>query len=315
MKNNEPIKYKTEEIAINGKRQRQGDYKETKEMKAIRILCYSFLVMITSAVLLLSTSVLAQEETIELRATYPRIESAAPEAVFKFTVSLTYRGEQARAFDLRPSGPPGWNTYVTSFDESSRISIIRLEPNKSTPYRVKVITSPLPSTMVTSKDYRITLEAISGKIRDSIELVAVAMPMYSLELLPRSDYYYREATAGEDNFFTITVRNAGSGELTGIKFSAHEPRDWTIEFQPGEIDRLAPGGLRRVEVIIKPASNTADRYHDVTLIAESRQARQTTNFRVRVEEPKGFWMWIGGAIAVLVIGAFTLIFLRLSRNK
>jgi hypothetical protein len=26
-------------------------------------------------------------------------------------------------------------------------------------------------------------------------------------------------------------------------------------------------------------------------------------------------MWIGGAIAVLVIGAFTFIFLRLSRNK
>jgi len=140
------------------------------------------------------------------------------------------------------------------------------------------------------------------------------MPMYSLELLPRS-WYYREATADEDNFFTITVRNAGSGELTGIKFSAHKPRDWIVEFQPGEIDRLAPGSSRVVEVNIKPASNTADRYHDVTLIAESRQAQQTTNVRVRVEEPKGFWMWIGGAIALLVIGAFTLIFLRLSRNK
>ena len=277
------------------------------------VLC--FLVMTVALVAcLLFPPVLAQEETIELRATYPRLESAAPEAIFKFTVSLTYRGEQARTFDLRPSGPPGWNTYVTSFDEGSRISIIRLEPNKFTPYQVKVITSPLPSTIVTSKDYKITLEAISGKIRGSIELVAVVMPMYSLELLPRSDYY-REATAGEDNFFTMTVRNAGSGELTGIKFSAHKPRDWTVEFQPSEIDRLAPGGSREVEVIIKPASNTADRYHDVTLIAESRQAQQTTNVRVRVEEPKGLWMWIGGAIAVLVIGAFTLIFLRLSRSK
>ena len=262
----------------------------------------------------LSPPALAQEETIELKATYPRLESAAPEAIFKFTVSLIYRGGQVREFGLRTSGPSGWNTYVTSIDESSRISIIRLEPNKSTPYQVKVITSPLPSTIVTSKDYKITLEAISETIRDSIELVAVVMPMYSLQLLPRP-YYYREATAGEDNFFTITVKNAGSGELTGIKFSAHKPRDWTVEFQPGEIDRLGPGCSREVEVIIKPASNTADRYHDVTLIAESRQAQQTTNVRVRVEEPKGFWMWIGGAIALLVIGAFTLIFLRLSRNK
>jgi len=287
---------------------------EIKEMKLIRILFYVFLVIITSVVLLPSTLVLAQEETIELKATYPRLESATPEAIFKFTVSLIYRGGQAREFDLRTSGPFGWNTYITSINENSRISIIRLEPNEPTPYQVKVITSPLPSTVVTSKDYKITLEAISGTIRDSIELTAVVMPMYSLELLPRS-LYYSEMIAGEDNFLNITIKNAGSAELTGIKFSAHEPRDWTVEFQPGEINKLAPGSTREIEVIIKPASNTEDRYYDITLVAESRQVQQTININVRVKELKFVWMWIGAAIALIVIGAFIFIFLRLSRNK
>ena len=72
MKNDESMKYKSEEIAVSGKRQREEGSQETKEMKIIRILCYSFLVTITSVAFLLSTSVLAQEETIELEATYPQ---------------------------------------------------------------------------------------------------------------------------------------------------------------------------------------------------------------------------------------------------
>ena len=83
-------------------------------MKIGRIACYLFLMMVVVGALLLHTSVLAQEETIELRATYPRLESTATEATFKFPVSLIYRGGQAREFDLRTIGPLGWSTYVTS---------------------------------------------------------------------------------------------------------------------------------------------------------------------------------------------------------
>lgn len=280
------------------------------------LVCRLFFVLliIGLAITSLPHVAVAQEETIELAATYPRVESDAPEAVFKFTVDLIYQGNQTREFDLRTSGPSGWNTYVTSRDESARISVIKLEPNKPDLYQVKVITSPLPTTILKSQDYTITLEASSGTIRDSIGLTAVVMPIYSLDLLPES-WYHREAIAGEDNFFTITVRNTGSGELTDIEFSAHKPRDWIVEFQPDEIDRLAPGSSQEVEVNIKPATKTADRYYDVTLIVEANQVRQTTTVGVRVEESKWLWGWIGGGIALLVVVAFAVIFLRLNRGK
>jgi len=283
-------------------------------MKIDRVVCYLFLVTVALVACLPFSSVLAQEETIELEATYPRVESDAPEAIFKFTVTLIYQGDQTREFDLRTSGPSGWNTYVTSSDESARISVIKLEPNKADPYRVKVIASPLPSTILKSKDYTITLEASSGTIRDSIELVAVVMPMYSLDLLPRS-WYYRDVTAGKDNFFTITAANTGSGELTGIKFSSHKPRGWIVEFQPDVIDRLAPGSFQEVEVNIRPSANTADRYYNVVLIAQASQTQQTTDVRVRVEGPKWMWVWVGAGIAVLAIAGFAVLFLRLGRGK
>ena len=284
-------------------------------MNVSRVVCCWLLVTVVLVACLPFSPVLAQEETIELEATYPRVESDAPEPIFKFTVTLKYQGDQTREFDLRTRGPSGWNHYVTSRDESVRVSLIKLEPNKADPYQVKVIASPLPATILKSKDYTITLEASSGTISDSIELVAVVMPTYSLDLLPRELWYYREVTANEDNFFTVTAENTGSGELTNIRFSARKPQGWIVEFQPDIIYRLAPGTSQGVEVNIKPPTDVTDRYYDITLIAEASQARQTTDVRIQVEEVNWMWVWVGAGIAVLVIAGFAVIFLRLSRGK
>ena len=127
-----------------------------------RLVSCFLLMTVALVTCLLSPPVLAQEETIELGATYPRIESAASDAVFKFTVDIVYRGDQARKFDLRASGPSGWTTYVTSGDESVRISVIKVEPGKYHHHQVKVIASPPPSFVTGPRDYRIILEARSG---------------------------------------------------------------------------------------------------------------------------------------------------------
>jgi len=283
-------------------------------MKISRGVCYLFLATVALVACLPFSSVLAQEETIELKPIYPKVESTTHEAIFTFPVSLIYRGDQARDFDLKASGPSGWNTYVTSRYERITISVIRLEPNKYPPEQVKVIATPSPSVIPEIGDYKITLVVSSGTISDSIELTAVVTPTYSLDLIP-SDRYYREATANRDNQFSLTVKNTGSGELTNIRFSADKPYKWIVEFKPQTIDRLAPEISREIQVNIKPSANTDDRYYDVTLTAEADQTRQTTIMNIRVEEPKGFWMWIGAGIAVLVIAGFAVLFLRLSRSN
>ncbi|TET84366.1 MAG: hypothetical protein E3J46_11130, partial [Desulfobacteraceae bacterium] len=279
-----------------------------KSVKYISIVALFFILMVVLITALSPRPILAQEETIELKPIYPKVESTTHEAIFTFPVSLIYRGDQARDFDLKASGPSGWNTYVTSRYERITISVIRLEPNKYPPEQVKVIATPSPSVIPEIGDYKITLVVSSGTIRDSIELTAVVTPTYSLDLIP-SDRYYREATANRDNQFSLTVKNTGSGELTNIRFSAEKPQGWIVEFEPAKIDRLAAGISHEIQVNVKPASRTDRRYHEMTLIAEADQTRQTTIMNIRVEEPKGFWMWIGGAIALLVIGAFTFIFL------
>jgi len=265
------------------------------------------------AALLLSPPVLAQEDEIELDATYPRVESETPGAIFKFPVSLLYRGSEAREFRLQASGPAGWNVYVTSMDETIRVSVIKLEPDRRPPDRVKVIAVPPVSASPEIRDYTIILVASSGSVSSSIELTAAARPTYSLELVvpPLSR---QEVTAGEVNQASLTVRNAGSGDLTGVRFSVDEREDWTVEFRPHRIERLAPGARAEVEISYCATAELSAGYHWMTLVAEADQAQQTCLLSLRVAEPEMSWLWVGIGIAVVVAGASVLIFLRMGRG-
>lgn len=284
-------------------------------MKITRIACCLSLLMVGLGIALLTQPVLAQEEKIELEVTYPRIESTTPGANFKFTVTLRYRGSQARIFDLRATGPSDWITYITSSDENIKISAIKLDPNKYYPEQVRVIASPPPSTILEPGEYKIILEASSGVITDSIELTALVTPTYSMDLVLSRRAYYSKVVAGKDNFFSMSVKNTGSGALTNIRFSADKAEGWVIEFRPEKIDSIAPGSSEEVEVNIKPVAKATAEYYQVALIAEANQTRETVNIEVFVEKSEGTWIWVGAAVALLVIAGFTGIFLYLNRNK
>ena len=281
-------------------------------MRTRSVACCVCSAVIVLAVLLLSLPALAQEEEIELDATYPRVESEGPGSTFKFPVSLLYRGGEAREFRLQASGPAGWSTYVTSMDETIRVSVIKLEPDRYPPDQVKVIAIPPVSASQEIRDYTIALVASSGRLSNSIQLTAAVRPSYSLELVvpPIS---YQEVTAGEVSQASLTVRNAGSGDLTGVRFSVGEREDWTVEFRPDRIGRLAPGAWAEVEISFCTTAGLSAGYHWMTLVAEADQAQQTCLLSVRVAEPEGSWLWVGIGIAVVVVGAFALIFLRMGR--
>ena len=72
------------------------------------LLAFSLLIV------LLPDAALSQPESIELEATYARIESTTPREGFQFAINLKYHGYQARTFDLRTSGPEGWTMLPPS---------------------------------------------------------------------------------------------------------------------------------------------------------------------------------------------------------
>ncbi|MFC2050867.1 NEW3 domain-containing protein [Chloroflexota bacterium] len=105
-----------------------------------------------------------------------------------------------------------------------------------------------------------------------------------------SDSYYSRITAGEDKTIFLEIGNAGKKGLTNIRLYADLPEDWSAEFRPGLIDYLGPGSFQAVDMILRPADNTAKGNYTVALIAEANETRRVTSIFVRVESASLLWL-------------------------
>ena len=283
-------------------------------MNITRVIHSTLLILTTLFLLCFSVPIVAQENIIELEATYPKVENTLPEAIFKFPISLTYRGEYTRDFDLQVIGPLAWDTYVTSGDEGVRVSVVKLKPNMEYPDHIVIVAAAPPSA--TSGEYKVTLIISSDTLQNSIDLTAVIIPRYSLDIIPRHLSHY-VITADQDNHFTITIANNGTNELTNIRFSLDGPEGWNIGLTPNNILSLSSGISQDIQLRVKPPAEVNGRSYKITLTAKAAQAMQETaaDYYFNVEEPQGSWMWVGGVIALIVISIFTYIFVKMSRKK
>ena len=284
-------------------------------MKKVRLagLC---LLLASLFILLPSGLILAQdeeEERVELRPTYGKLEATFPGGSFAFEVDIPYWGSTARQFDLSASGPQGWSVFVQPSFGSLQIRSIMLEPNREFFDWVKVTASPPTFILPEPGEYKITLEVSSGNIRDSIDLTAVVAATYSLNLISATELLNTTATVGKDNFFSIVIENRGSGTIENIKFSSSKPRKWAIEFYPEKIDELLLGTFQTIEVNIKPAPKAIAGDYQVTLIADAKQTLENIDIRVTVETPT-VWGWVGIVIILVVIAGVTFVFMRFSRR-
>jgi len=259
-----------------------------------------------------------KEPKVELSPLYPRLEGIAGEE-FVFEVEFAYRDveitEEPRDFNLRTTAPKGWEVYMTPpYEKEKKVSAIRLKPAFTAGNKLRVVVSapfwPLPEP----GEYKIILEAISGEVKGSVEFKAVVTARYYLVVVPVAERYNTDATAGEDNFFSVNVGNLGTAAINDIKLSSTKPEGWTIEFSPDKIDSIEAIDDQVIDVNIKPPSKTIAGDYVITLEASGKQTSSGEIYiRVTVETPT-IWGWVGVGIILIVIAGLIVIFTRFSRR-
>jgi len=289
-------------------------------MKVLRMLCGIWLLLVSLSLVFPSGAVLAQEptpeekDTIELTATHTKLEATSGGS-FEFEVKITYKGKKDRIFDLQAIGPKDWLLYLTpNYPKDKRIKDIRLEGEKGFPETILVnATSPF-WLKPEPGEYKITAKATSGELTGSIDLTAVITAKYELTLLPATERYNTNVTAGKDNFFSLELKNAGTAPVDDITFSSDKPEGWTIKFTPEEVSTLAADKTQTIDVTIKPAAKAIAGDYSVSFRAASNKATaQRLEIRVTVETPT-IWGWTGVGIIVVVIAGLAFIILRFSRR-
>jgi len=259
-----------------------------------------------------------REEKIGMRAVHPRVEAIAG-ADFVFEVEFQYEAVEllgeARSFDLVTKAPQGWEVYMTpQYEKEKRVSAISLKGGMTFSDKTRVVAKapfwPLPEP----GEYKVILEAVSGDLKDSVELTAVITAMYNLVLIPSGERYNTTATAGRDNYFSLSIGNLGTAPIDKVNFSSDKPEGWTIEFTPDKVDSLEAIDSQTIDVNIKPPPETIAGDYIVTLRASGAQATSPKlELRVTVETPT-VWGWVGVAIIAVVIVGLVVIFMRFSRR-
>jgi len=257
-------------------------------------------------------------EELTMTCRYPVLSSYAG-SYFSYSIDLQYTGgKEPRLFDLKAEAPPGFTCSITPGYETTEIAAIRIDPDKGYPETIKVTIRPYIWLTPEPGEYTVKVYASSGALKSSIELKAIVTAKYDMALEPTGGRYNTEATAGSDNYFSITVKNTGTAPLEKVRFSSSitgSPSGWSITFNPDKIDTLAVGDRREVQVNIKPARKTIAGDYMVTLSAdtEAKNAFSSASIRVTVLVPT-IWGWVGVGIIVLVIAGLAVLFMRLGRR-
>ncbi len=262
----------------------------------------------------------AQEEKepfkgeITLAPDFPTVESIAG-GDFEFEMELKYIGEEPRVFDLRTTAPTGWEIYMTPrYEKEKKISSIRLSPSLTTGETIRIVATapfwPLPEP----GEYKIKVEAVSEGIESSYELTARVTAKYILDTVSATERYDTVAKAGEDNVFSIKVRNLGTDAIDNIKFTSDKPEGWAIEFTPDKIDVMEAIDEQSVDVHIKPPPKAVAGDYMITLRASGKQT-SAGEVKIRVTvETSTIWGWVGVAIILIVVIGLIVIFMRFSRR-
>jgi len=257
-------------------------------------------------------------EGITLTSRFPVLSSYAG-TYFAYSIEMLYQGEEQRVFDLHVDVPPGFNYSITSgYEEGTEIAAIRLDPAKTYPDTIKVTVRPYIWLIPEPGEYTVTVEASSEEIKNSIELKAIITAKHDLALTTTTGRLNIEATAGEDNHFSVAISNDGSAELQNIELiskAKDKPSGWTVTFDPEKIDSLPVGVTREIDVNVQPPERTIAGDYMITIEAEpeSRYAWDNVEIRVTVLTPT-VWGWVGVGIVIVVIIGLVVMFMRLGRR-
>jgi uncharacterized membrane protein len=254
------------------------------------------------------------EEKVSLRALYPKVESIAG-GTFEYNVEIRYIGMADKVFDIKFTPPKGWEIYMTPrYEKEKKISSVSIKPliGSGDEYRV-VATAPfwpLPDP----GEYTIVMEAISGTLSASTELIAEVTAKYILQTVPANERYDTKAKAGEESIFSIVVQNLSTDVVENIQFTSSKPEGWEIKFEPEKIETIDAFSKQDVDVIIKPPPKAVAGDYVISFRASGKQtSADEVNVRVTVKTPT-IWGWIGVAIIVVVVIGLVFVFMRFSRR-
>ncbi len=154
-----------------------------------------------------------------------------------------------------------------------------------------------------------------------ILLVILAVPVFAQKAPPGglflrlvSSEYDVPVTRGIENTFQLVITNNSLGDATNVNLTSFQPRDWSVTFNPPVISRIPQNGVQTVDVIIKPPEDAAKGHQGISITAQATEMNGFLDIAVNVQGGTSIWLWIGAALAAVLIAGFVFVYFRMGRQ-
>ncbi|MDK2799812.1 MAG: hypothetical protein PWP27_1108 [Clostridiales bacterium] len=244
----------------------------------------------------------------KLIAQYPELQGAGG-ASFKFRVDLTNNRSKDQSYSLGAKVPRGWEVSFSPSYENKKIASISLEPDKSQGLDVEI----RPPEQVKAGKYTIPITAVSPNEQLSTELKVVITGTYDINLTTPTGRLNVESYAGKEKVTTLIVENNGSADLKDVKFSSWEPTNWSVTFEPEQLDVLPAGESKEIKAYIKPDNKAIAGDYVVKLTASTPETSSDIELRTMVKTST-VWGIVGILIIVLLIAGLSWTFKKYGRR-
>src|SRR4030066_59605 len=180
---------------------------------------------------------------------------------------------------------------------------------------IKLVAPPLVEQEPGEYEFTVTFKsAVEGDpLEGSITFTAVITGTYEIVLTTKTGRLSTDISAGKENPYTLVLTNNSSVSVENITLTSTEPEGWQVDFDSKEIESLAAGEVKEIEVTINPPEKTIAGDYMLTFQASSENSNSSIDLRVTVEPPT-IWGIVGIGVIVVVIIGIAIIFTRLGRR-
>lgn len=233
----------------------------------------------------------------QLRANYLELQGPS-DATFNFKLNLSNNGNNEQLYSLGAQVQDGWQVSFKPSYEDQQVASISVKPGETKSLDVIV----KPPVNVKAGEYTIPIQAASNVNRITENLKVIITGTYKLEFSTPTGKLSTDIVAGRDKKVNMQVKNSGSAVLNNISFSAATPIDWSVSFEPENIESLKPGETRQVTATITAADKAIVGDYVVSMAAATPEVRGSADMRVTV---KTSTLWgIAGLLIIIAVVYF-----------
>lgn len=228
-------------------------------------------------------------------------------STFTYNAVLRNQTPEEQLYALTADAPRGW--VVNFKPDYKQATSVNVAANATKNVTIEVV----PPTTVAAGTYKIPLRASTASTSAELVIESVITGTYTVELTTPKGLLSTSLTAGENKQIELVVKNTGSAELKDIKLNATSPVDWTVTFEPTQIERLNAGESMRVIATVKASSKAIVGDYMTRMEAKTPEATATAEFRISVKASL-LAGWLGFLIIVVALGGIYVLFRKYGRR-